>query len=48
MQRKRVMPPIAEDQIPNVHSYGRNIVDPQSTQGRGAGLTIPTQDPAAK
>jgi hypothetical protein len=48
MQRKQVMPPIADDDIPNVHSYGRNIVDAQSTQGRGAGLTIPTQDPATK
>jgi alkanesulfonate monooxygenase SsuD/methylene tetrahydromethanopterin reductase-like flavin-dependent oxidoreductase (luciferase family) len=48
MQRKQVMPPIADKDIPDVHSYGRNIVDPASTPGRGAGLTIPTEDPAAK
>jgi alkanesulfonate monooxygenase SsuD/methylene tetrahydromethanopterin reductase-like flavin-dependent oxidoreductase (luciferase family) len=48
MRRKQLMPPMADDEIPDVHSYGRNIVASQNPPGQGAGLSIPTQDPAAK
>jgi alkanesulfonate monooxygenase SsuD/methylene tetrahydromethanopterin reductase-like flavin-dependent oxidoreductase (luciferase family) len=44
--RKQFMAPLADDAIPQFGAYGRTIVDPATPQGKGAGLSIPTQDPA--
>jgi hypothetical protein len=46
MARKKWMPPIADQDIPEMRAYGRTIVDTGRPQGSGAGLTIPTEDPA--
>jgi alkanesulfonate monooxygenase SsuD/methylene tetrahydromethanopterin reductase-like flavin-dependent oxidoreductase (luciferase family) len=46
MARKEFMPVPSDEEIAEMRAYGRNIVDPASSQGQGAGLSIPTQDPA--
>jgi alkanesulfonate monooxygenase SsuD/methylene tetrahydromethanopterin reductase-like flavin-dependent oxidoreductase (luciferase family) len=47
MGRKKFMPALADADIPKFSAYGRTIVDPASTQGKGAGLVIPREDPGS-
>jgi alkanesulfonate monooxygenase SsuD/methylene tetrahydromethanopterin reductase-like flavin-dependent oxidoreductase (luciferase family) len=48
MKRKKLMPALADQDIPELRAYGRTIVDTGPPQGQGAGLTIPREDPARK
>jgi hypothetical protein len=45
MARKQFMPAPSDAEIAEMRAFGRSIVEP-SAQGQGAGLSIPTQNPA--
>ena len=47
LARKQYMRALPDDEIKEVRAYGRTISDPNApSQGQGAGLSIPTQNPA--
>ena len=43
------MPPIADEEIPKLVAYGRDIVEREDVeqQARGGSFSIPTEDPNA-
>ena len=46
MARKQFMPAPSDEEIAEVRAYGRTITEPGRPQGQGAGLAIPTENPA--
>jgi alkanesulfonate monooxygenase SsuD/methylene tetrahydromethanopterin reductase-like flavin-dependent oxidoreductase (luciferase family) len=50
MARKRFLRPLADDEIPDVHALGRQIVEqlPQDAQPGGGGIAVPLADPAGR
>ncbi len=48
LDRKQRMPPIAEQQIPEIKAYGRNIAQDTGVSQSGSGLSIPREDPAGR
>jgi hypothetical protein len=45
MRRKQYLRAPSDEEIAVFNAYGRTILDPASTLGQGAGLTIPRQEP---
>jgi alkanesulfonate monooxygenase SsuD/methylene tetrahydromethanopterin reductase-like flavin-dependent oxidoreductase (luciferase family) len=48
--RKKFMPALSDDEIPELTAYGRDIVEREGVeeQARGGSFSIPTQDPNAR
>ena len=47
LERKQLMPPLPDDEIPELLAYGRDIVEREGVdrQARGGSFAIPTEDP---
>jgi hypothetical protein len=50
LARKKFMPALSDDEIPEVIAYGRDIVEREGVedQARGGSFSIPTEDPNAR
>ncbi len=49
LERKDFMPPLSDDEIPDIGAYGRDIVEREGVdeQARGGSFSIQTEDPNA-